>query len=76
MDLLENIKDIMLNASSFEKNKNYYFQNHICKKTGNNIKINLDFKLSNDNTDKIMKFGICKECNKVFYYYDFESSSF
>lgn len=76
MELLDTLKDIMLNADSFEKSKNYYFENHICKKTGNNIKVNLDFKLSNEDNDKIMKLGICKHCKKVFYYYDFESKSF
>ena len=76
MDLLYNLKDIMLNATNFYESKNYYFENHICEKTGNNIKINLDFKLSNENTDKIMKFGQCKECNTIFYHYDFEAGSF
>lgn len=76
MELLDNLKDIILNANSFEKSKNYYFENHICEKTGNNTKVNLDFKLSNENNDKIMKLGICQHCKKVFYYYDFESNSF
>ncbi len=75
MELLDSLKDIILNAKSFEKSKNYYFENHICEKSGNNIKVKLDFKLSNEKNDKIMKFGICNECKKVFYYYDFESKS-
>ncbi len=75
MELLDSLRDIMSNATGFEKSKNYYFENHICQKTGNNIKVNLDFKLSTENNDKIMKFGMCKHCKKVFYYYDFESHS-
>lgn len=76
MELLSSLKEIMQNAKSFEKTKNFYFENHICQEDGNNKKINLEFKLSNDNTDKIMKFGICNKCGKVFYCYDFESKSF
>ena len=75
MELLDNLKDIILNGTGFYESKNYYFEHHICEKTGNNIKVNLDFKLSNDNTDKVVKFGICKQCQKVFYRYDFENNS-
>ncbi len=76
MELLDSLKDIMSKANGFEKSKNYYFENHICNQTGNNIKVNLDFKLSTETNDKIMKFGICEHCKKVFYYYDFESKTF
>lgn len=75
MELLENLKDIFNTASSFEQTKNYYFENHICHKTGDNIKINLNYKISSDDNDKIMKFGICNDCKKVFYHYDFENNS-
>lgn len=74
MELLTSLKNIMENATDFEKSKNFYYENHICQKSGNNKKVELNFKLSNDNTDKIMKFGICQDCKKVFYYYDFEST--
>lgn len=76
MELLENLKNIISKANYFEKSKNYYFENHICKETGKTIKVDLDFKLSNENDDKIMKFGLCNNCKTLFYYYDFESSSF
>lgn len=75
MELLNSLQQIMQNAKCFEKVNNFYFQNHICEKDGNNKKVNLEFKLANDNTDKIMKFGICADCGKVFYCYDFESKS-
>lgn len=73
MDLLTSLKNIMQNATDFEKSKNFYYESHICQKSGNNKKVDLNFKLSNDTTDKIMKLGICKDCGKVFYCYDFES---
>lgn len=75
MELLESLKDIISNASSFEQTKNFYFINHICEKTGDTVKVNLNYKLSTDNNDKIMKFGICDHCKKVFYCYDFENNS-
>lgn len=75
MELLSSLKEIMQNAQDFQKTKNFYFENHICEKDGNNKKVYLEFKLGNDNTDKIMKFGICKDCGKAFYCYDFESKS-
>lgn len=74
MDLLTSLKNIMENVADFEKSKNFYYENHICQKSGNNKKVDLSFKLSNDKTDKIMKFGICQDCKKVFYCYDFEST--
>lgn len=76
MELINILKNIIKQASCFEKAKNFYFETHNCPKSGNNEKVNLNFKLSLDNTDKIMKFGICDKCKKVFYYYDFESNDF
>ena len=73
MELLILLKEIMEKTKSFEKTKNFYFENHTCEKDGNNKRINLEFKLANDNTDKIMKFGFCQDCGKGFYCYDYES---
>lgn len=76
MELLTSIKNLMQNATSFEKSKNFYYENHICQNSGNNKKINLNFKLSSDTTDKIVKFGMCEDCGKVFYHSDYESTTF
>lgn len=76
MEIFELFTNIKENSRNIKECKNFYFENHICEKSGNNKKINLEFKLSNDNTDKIIKFGICKECNTIFYCNDFESNSF
>lgn len=73
MELLTTLKNIIETATSFEKCKNFYYESHICEKLGNTKKVNLNFKFSMDNTDKIMKFGICEDCKKMFYCYDFES---
>lgn len=75
MELLGSLKDCVQNAIYYKKSKNFYFEYHICEKTGNNKKVNLDFKLSTEKSDQIMKFGMCPECKTVFYYYDFESKS-
>lgn len=76
MDLLDNLKDMMATATDFKYCKNFYFENHLCTKTNEFVKINLDFKLSIETDDKVMKFGICKHCNTLFYHNDFEAKSF
>lgn len=76
MDLLENLKNMVQTATEYKQCKNFYFENHTCEKTNENVKVNLDFKLSSDLDDKIMKFGICKHCNTLFYHYDYEARSF
>ncbi len=74
--MLENLKSMFENAEEFVQSKNFYFENHICKKSGETKRVNLDLKLSKDNDDKIVKFGMCQECKTLFYKYDFESNSF
>ncbi len=75
MELLDILKNISSTAKSFEQTKNFYFVNHICEENGNNVKIMLNYKLSTDENDKILKFGICQHCKKLFYCYDFENNS-
>ncbi|MCD7905634.1 MAG: hypothetical protein LUC97_06975 [Clostridiales bacterium] len=72
MDLLEVLKETG-KSEDFEESKNYYFQRHICKADGKERKVNLDFCLENDITDKALRFGICPGCGKVFYHRDFKS---
>ncbi len=76
MELLENLKDLIKNSSEYEETRNYYFQNHNCDKNGNNIKVQLDYTLSCDISDKIVRFGQCPYCLKTFYHYDYNSKTF
>ncbi|MCD8089492.1 MAG: hypothetical protein LUD81_02530 [Clostridiales bacterium] len=66
MDLIEVLKEAG-RSSDFEESKNYYFQRHICAADGAERKVNLDYTLEGDMTDKAVRFGICPECGKVFY---------
>lgn len=75
MDLLEDLKKIVKSAEDFKETKNYYYESHVCKKTGETKKVYLDYTLSHETTDKILRFGQCSECNMFFYHKDFKSSS-
>ena len=61
-------------AESFAETSNYYYENHICKKSGHNIKVRLDYTLLYDVTEEIIRFGVCEDCNTCFYHRDFRSS--
>lgn len=72
MDLLTNLKQLK-NTEHFINTSNFYFENHTCEKSGNTIKIRLDYVLSNEITDDILRFGICPDCGICFYHKDFQS---
>ncbi len=73
MDLLSIVKELE-NSENFVETKNYYFENHLC---GNeNKKVELEYTISNDKSDEIVRFGFCKDCNKCFYHKDFETKGF
>lgn len=74
MDMLDKLKACN-DIKKFINTSNYYFENHNCTKTGNNIKVQLNFTLSNDIDDNILRFGICPECGICFYHKDFQSKS-
>lgn len=76
MDLLKEAAAIFVNAKNFYETKNYYFERHNCKDCGEDIKIMLDFMLSNETTDKLLKFGYCENCKTLFYHNDFTSKRF
>lgn len=76
MDLLEDIKNILTDSQDFIESQSFYFVNHKCEKTGKTIKVQLDYKLSCDLNDSIVKFGQCSECKTCFYHKDFESRTF
>lgn len=73
MDLLSKLKEIS-KVSDFEETKNYYFQTHLCN--NKEVKVMLDYTLSNDTDDNILRFGICPHCGKCFYHKDFQSKGF
>lgn len=71
------LKDVLKTAGGakeFVKSDNYYFERHMCG--GEEKKVMLDYTLSAETTDKIIKFGICEGCGKVFYHNDHSSKSF
>lgn len=76
MDLLKNMKSIVNNSQNFIESKNFYYENHKCEKTGNNKNIKLDYILSCETTDKILRFGMCDECKTCFYHNDYNSKTF
>ncbi len=75
MDMFKVMREAC-SAEKIKKTSNYYYENHICEKSGNNIKIHLDYTLSTDKSDEIMRFGVCGDCGTCFYHNDFHSSGF
>ncbi|MBR1736772.1 MAG: hypothetical protein IJ736_07120 [Firmicutes bacterium] len=73
MDLLDIVKNNLKIEANIEESKNYYFENHNCPKTGDNIRINLDYKISCETSDEIIKIGKCPNCSAIIYHRDFES---
>lgn len=74
MDILKAVQDIFKNSTDYIEVKNFYYENHKCEKNGNNKKVMLDFILSNETSDDIIRLGKCSECGKVFYHKDFKSN--
>lgn len=75
MDLLNELKSAD-KSCDFIETKNYYYENHICAVSGNTEKVNLDFTLSCETTDRILRFAKCALCGKYFYHYDYSAKSF
>ncbi len=74
-DLLNYLKSTG-SIKNFAETKNYYFDYHNCPACGNNkIKIRLDYTLSNDIDDAILRIGICEDCHLCLYHKDFQSKS-
>lgn len=73
MDLLSVLKEASA-SKEFIESKNYYFQTHMCG--SEEVKVMLDYTLSSDISDKILRFGVCPCCGKCFYHRDYESKGF
>ncbi|MDO5388688.1 MAG: hypothetical protein Q4F63_05580 [Clostridia bacterium] len=75
MDLLAKLKEAAA-SNEFVESKNYYFQRHICDSSGEEVKVMLDYTLSSQTSDEILRFGLCPCCGKCFYHKDYESKEF
>ncbi len=75
MDLLSKLKEASA-SKDFVESRNYYFHTHLCDKAEEDVKVMLDYTLSTDLSDDILRFGVCPHCGKCFYHKDFESKSF
>ena len=75
MDLLSVLKEASA-SKEFVESKNYYFQTHLCSSENAEVKVMLDYTLSSDLSDKILRFGVCPHCGKCFYHRDYESKGF
>ncbi len=76
MDLLQEMHEIFSKCENCVEVKNYYYENHNCEKSGETKKILMDFILSHETTDKILRFGYCSECKTLFFHKDFNTRSF
>lgn len=59
-------------ASDFIETKNFYFEKHQC---GDNeeISVKMDYKLKDDISGDIVKFGFCPHCGICYYHNDYEN---
>ncbi len=76
MELLNNVSEILKSAESYKKTTNFYFESHECPQTSMKQKVMLDYMIKTETSDKIIKFGQCKDCKVVFYHEDFGARSF
>ena len=76
MEYISLLKEFGENVKNYSETKNFYYENHNCPVLGNNTKVKLDYTLINDETDKVLRFGICGGCKTCFYHYDFISKRF
>lgn len=64
---VKELKDILSDEEAFNKTSNYYYENHKCEKLNKEHKVYLNYIISSDNSDKVLKLGKCNHCNKVYY---------
>ncbi len=74
MEFLKNISTLLSTADDFVSTKNYYYESHDCKINGTIVKVDLKYKIKDNNSDKIVLFGVCPHCKTLFYHEDFEVS--
>ncbi|MBR6399985.1 MAG: hypothetical protein IKS17_02015 [Firmicutes bacterium] len=73
MDMMEVLRGIGC-AKNFKSTSNFYYDDHICGKSGDNIRIRLDYVLSNEVTDDVLRLGVCPDCGLCLYHRDHQSS--
>ncbi len=74
MDILKNFMSVLNSAQGFTATRNYYYENHDCHAQGKVVKVDLKYKIKDNNSDKVVLFGACPFCNTVFYHEDYENS--
>ena len=73
MDYFSLIQTLGKDIKEFKKTKNFYFEDHICSADGQNKRVRLDYMLSCEESDEVLRFGICKDCGICFCHGDFIS---
>lgn len=74
MDMLDKLKSFS-GINNFTRTNNFYYEYHNCGKTGDTVKIDLDYTLSNEKDDSILRFGICPNCGTCIYHKDYQTHS-
>lgn len=69
MDMLQKLKECM-NIKEFVNTSNYYYERHSCTVSHTQVKVQLDYTLSSDTDNDILRFGICPHCGICFYHKD------
>lgn len=66
------VLDKLKEAGDFIESANYYFEKHQC---GENelLNVKMDYKLKDDLTGDIVKFGFCPHCHVCYYHNDYEN---
>lgn len=72
MDLLEMMKAMLNESTDFIQSKNYYFDMHQCPSKGENVKVQMNYKLSVKNEEKMVLFGACPHCKIIVYHESYE----
>lgn len=75
MDLLQILKNLQ-SVKEFEETKSYYYTYHDCPVKGEHTKVMLDYTLSEETGDEILKIGVCSHCGKGFCHRDFQTKNF
>ena len=75
LDLLQTLKSFQ-GVKDFEETTSFYYTFHKCPEKGEHTKVMLDYTLSVETGDEILKIGVCPHCGKGFCYRDFQTKNF
>ena len=68
MNLLGDIKDVLVASRKSVKTNNFFFEKHMCESKNEKIKVELLYTIRNNDSHDITNFGICPECKTIFYH--------